>query len=485
MNLMTPLVGQSACALRQQIAEGLLSPVELLEAVIDQITKINPAVNAVIATDYQRARVQAKEAETAVKQGKRLGMLHGLPVLIKDLCETEGLSTTYGSLVYKDFVPDVDSAVVAQLKEAGAIVIGKTNTPEFGAGANTSNKVYGETCNPFNTQLTSGGSSGGSAVAIACDMAPLAIGSDLGGSLRIPASFCSVVGMRASPGVVPSNGHVLGFSPLWTDGPMAKSVDDLALCLGAITHYESMDPLSRPAHRIVGLDKLQSTDLATLNVGYSIDLGVALIDESIANVFQGRIAVIENAFKQFSKTDYEMPEAAEAFRILRTESIFAAYSDLPEHEFALLGDNVKNSIREAAAYSFPDIAMAGKTHTKLFREFQSLFNDIDLLICPATAVTPFAVCDNFPNEINGRSLHNYYGWYAITWALSLTGCPIITIPFGQDHHGMPFGIQLVAARYQDKFLLETAKAIETLLTENQLGRVSPDFVCLEEASAGS
>ena len=240
------LLALSAVELRRRIGTKEISPVELLEASIARIEAINPSVNAIAATDFGRARKLAISAETDARKGERLGPLHGLPTGIKDLYETEGLLTTYGSPLYRSFVPDRDAAMVALVRKAGAIIVAKTNVPEFGAGANTRNTVWGATGNPFNPRLNAGGSSGGSAVALASDMLPVCTGSDTGGSLRIPAAMCGVVGFRPSPGVVPMDGRALGWTPISVLGPMGRSIADTRLLLSAQIGMDDRDPLAFP-----------------------------------------------------------------------------------------------------------------------------------------------------------------------------------------------------------------------------------------------
>jgi Asp-tRNA(Asn)/Glu-tRNA(Gln) amidotransferase A subunit family amidase len=442
---------------------GDISPVDVLDDCITAIEERNPSVNAVVTTDFDRARDQAKVAEAQIGAGVPLGPLHGLPVLIKDLAETEGLTTTFGSRCFVDYVPTSDAIIVERLKSAGAIVIGKTNTPEFGAGANTANLVFGATGSPVRPDLTSGGSSGGSAAALACDMAPIASGSDLGGSLRIPASFCGVVGMRPSPGLVPSRSHVSGFSPLWTDGPMARNVADMALMLSVISGFDARDPLSSPASSF-SFEGLQTTpDLSDLKVGFSTDLGVALVDNDIRAVFEDRKSTLARYFQSTTDLNLDLSAATRVFQVLRAESLFAAFGGLVATKGDLIGDNVRNNVRDAQKYSLTDTAAAGVEHTKIYRAFQRVFDDVDVVICPATAVSPFSKHDAYPTTINGQQLDNYYAWYAITWALSLVGCPIVTIPFGTDHNGMPFGIQIIGKRFDDHELVKMALAVENII----------------------
>ena len=461
----------TAVQLQGQIIRREISPVDLMTDCIAEIEAQNPHINAVVTDNFELATELAQNAEAQVLAGAPLGPLHGLPVLVKDLADTKGLRTTYGSKCFANHVPSADAIVVEKLKSAGAIVIAKTNTPEFGAGANTTNAVFGVTRNPYDTKLTSGGSSGGSAAGLACDMAPLAVGSDLGGSLRIPASFCSVVGMRPSPGMVPSKSHVCGFSPLWTDGPMARTVEDLALMLSAISGFDTRDPLSSPASQL-SLDGMRNAlDLTALKLGFSADLGVALVDNDIRSVFESRKPLLTRQFQTATELNLNMSAATETFKTLRAESMFATFGDLVAQKADLIGSNVVQNVQDAQSYSLMDTAKANASHTQIYRAFQNIFDEVDVLICPATAVSPFRVEQNHPETINGQTLDSYYAWYAITWALSLTGCPIATIPCGADHNGMPFGIQIVGRRYGDLEVLKVAQALEAALNAAGQGRV--------------
>lgn len=471
-----PLSGlnqQSATTLARGIATGDVSAAALVKDCIATIERTNAQVNAVVTTNYEEALEKADAADRAVASGAGIGPLHGLPVLVKDLMDTATLRTTYGSACFADHVPASDAIIVEKLREAGAIILGKTNTPEFGAGANTRNPVFGATHNPFDGKVTAGGSSGGSAAALACDMAPLATGSDLGGSLRIPASYCSVVGMRPSPGIVPSRHQVSGFSTLWTDGPMARDVADVALMLSAISGFDLRDPLTSPASDLGFAPHAAPAELSRLRAGFSTDLGVADIERDIATVFETRKAVMAPMFGQSQDLDVDLSDATQAFRVLRAQSMYAAYGALVAEKGEEIGPNVRSNVADATTLSLADAAEADAAQTRIYRRFQSLFSDIDVLICPATAVSPFPITENHPTVINGVALDGYFAWFAITWALSLVGSPIVTIPCGKDHKGLPFGIQVVGARYQDRKVLQIAQALEKGLESCDIGRIRP------------
>ncbi|MEP5730453.1 MAG: amidase [Sulfitobacter sp.] len=457
---MTPPCELSAQEARRQIANATLSVSALLESCIARIEERNPEVNAVVATCYDSARREAAEMDASRDSLAELPLLFGLPVLIKDLIDTKELTTTYGSLCFDQYVPEEDAAIVRKLRQAGAIILGKTNTPEFGAGANTFNKVYGATRNPYDIRLTCGGSSGGSAVAVACGMAPLAIGSDFGGSLRIPASFCGIVGMRPTPGRVPCTSLAVGNSPLWTEGPMARTVADAALCMAAIEGYTPADqravPLSEPT-------TLSAIDLKGVSVGVSADLGVAQLDHAIRETFETVISKVSGVFFRIERLDPDLSAASDIFETIRVTDTYATAHELMETQADKLGDNIRKNLSQAEKLSLIDVAKASAAHTVLFKKFQRIFETQDILIVPATAVSPFPVEHAFPSAINGEPIDDYFAWYAVTWTLSLVGCPIVTVPAGKDHNGMPFGIQVIAPRHRDGLAFSVAAALETAL----------------------
>ena len=457
---MTEPCDLSAVDARRQIQDGSLSVRALLESCIARIEARNPEVNAVVATCYDDARQRAADMDQARPSLSDLPPLFGLPVLIKDLIDTEGLITTYGSLCYQAHVPDRDAGIITKLRRAGAIILGKTNTPEFGAGANTFNKVYGATRNPHDLNLTCGGSSGGSAVAVACGMAPLAIGSDFGGSLRIPASFCGIVGMRPTPGRVPCSTLAIGHSPLWTEGPMARCVADAALCMASIEGYDPTDPRAAP---LVTPTTVSSVLLDDLKVGVSADLGLATLDHGIRETFETLMSGLSPRFAAVGDIQLDLTSAPDIFKTTRVMDVYATAHGLKDGERAKLGDNVRNNLALAETLTFAETAKASAAHTVVFKGFQKLFETHDILICPATAVSPFPVDHPFPTEINGEPVVDYTAWYAVTWALSLTGCPIVCIPAGRDHKGLPFGLQIVAPRHQDAFAFNAAAAVEDAL----------------------
>lgn len=477
------LVEKSAVELRALIGSKQVSPVELLDACIARIEDINPHINAVTATCFERARAEARVAEQAVIDGSPLGLLHGLPIGIKDLEETAGLLTTYGSPLYRGNVPQRDNALVARLRAAGAIVAGKTNVPEMGAGANSRNTVWGATGNPFNPLLNAGGSSGGSAAALAADLLPLCSGSDTGGSLRIPAAKCGVVGMRPSPGLVPSERKLLGWTPISVVGPMGRNVADTLLQLRATIGLHASDPLSYAVNESE-FAALPPVDLAQLRIGYTEDFGVCDVDDGIRQVFRDKMAAIARFVKVCEPVEVDMGEAHRAFDVIRAESFVAGFEAAYRRDPSSLGPNTRANYELGAAMSLSDCAWAQGEQTRIFRRFQQLYSRYDLILSPTTPVSPFPWSDLYLKEVNGVALENYYRWLALTYVVTLATNPSISLPCGRDHRGMPFGMQVTGAFRGDARLLAWAAALEQAFEgEPALRRPRPDIDKLKTVHA--
>jgi amidase len=456
------LVNRSARELRALIGRKAISPVELFEACRDRIECVDPKINALVARDFDRARRAAEDAEAAVLRGDRLGLLHGLPVAIKDLTETEGIRTTFGSLLYKNNVPKRDELLVARLRKAGAIVIGKSNTPEFGAGSNTVNRVYGATVNPFDPTLSCAGSSGGTAAALATGMVPLATGSDMGGSLRTPASFCGVVGHRPSPGAVPSDRRRYGWNPLSVDGPMGRDVGDTALLMAAMVGADDRDPLAQSL-RPEPFVHLAEVDLGSLRVAFSADLGCVPVSAAINRHFKDCASHLAPLFAAAEWRDPDLGDVHRTFETLRAVAFAEIYGDYVAEHRKLAGPNVIANAELAKTVSLRDVGRASAEQTALFRRFQTFFEDFDLLICPSASVVPFPVEDTYVAEIDGEAMASYITWIAITYAITLTSHPATTVPCGLGPTGMPFGLQIVGRNRDDAGTLAAASALEAAL----------------------
>lgn len=469
---MAELCDLEAVELRRLIGAGEVSPVDLVESCIARIEAADPAVNAITAKAYDRARAEARAAEAAVRRGDVLGPLHGLPIGVKDLSETEGLLTAYGSPLFADNVPAADERVVAVLRDAGAIVLAKTNTPEFGAGANTRNEVFGPTRNPFDHDLTCAGSSGGSAVALACGMVPLATGSDLAGSLRTPAAYCGIVGFRPTPGLIPTETRGHGWSPLSVDGPMARTVADAALMLSAMVGHDPRDPLS------LGVDgaafrALDTVDLGGLTVAFTEDLGFAPVDSRVRRSFRAARQALEPAVGRSVDFTVDMNGVDEAFATLRAVGFVAGHREKVEATPDKVGPNVTANVAAGLKLGLADVASALTVQTRVVRDADAFLDGVDVVICPVAGHPPFPWKDWYPATIDGAVLSSYFHWLALAYGPTLAGLPSVALPFGRDEAGLPFGLQIIGRRRGDHAVLSAARAIEVWAGQNGFGRAIP------------
>jgi amidase len=441
------------------IADGEILSEELVNAHLDQIERLNPAVNAMVTMVAESALEQACEADMARMDGEEMGPLYGLPIAIKDLQNTKGILTTQGSLIYKDFVPESDALIVERVKKAGAIVIGKSNTPEFGAGSQTFNAVFGSTKNPYDVGKTCGGSSGGAGVALATGMTTIATGSDLGGSLRNPAAWSNVVGIRPSPGRVPSVGGDLGWLNLSTDGPMGRTVDDVALQLSVMAGDDARSPLSLRESG-TGYAGSLGRDFKDVRIAWSKDLGGRPIDaensrvtESVKHVFDDLGLIIDDDEPDFSTTD-------EIFQVLR------AYSFAIKHETHLRDhpEKLKKTVRwnaeQGLKQSAIDVAHAERLRTRLWEQLLGFFDKYEFLAMPVTSVPPFSIDLEYPNDINGVVPETYLDWMWPCYTVSVTALPAMSIPSGFTKDGLPVGLQLVGRPRDEMGLLQLASAFE-------------------------
>ncbi len=467
----------TARAARRLIGQKRLSAAELLESCLARIAAVNPAVNAVVAIDPE-ARAAAMAADAAVARGDALGALHGLPVGIKDTEDAAGLPSTYGSLLFRDHRPAQDQGSTAAIRAAGGIVFCKTNVPEFAAGANTRNAVYGATGNAFDPTRSAAGSSGGSAVALACGMLPLATGSDLGGSLRNPAAFNGVVGFRPSPGLVPAEGRAHGWSGLAVLGPMARTVGDAGLLLSAMAAHDPRDPLSGPANA-AGFAALPEVDLASVRAAFSPDLGFAPVERGVVAAFRGKTGLFRGVFARADDASPDCGGADRAFEVLRATLMLTShlvkYREQPEQ----IGPNIRANVEEGLTYSAGDVAEALALQTQLYRRWQAFFLDYDVLITPAITISPRPWTELYPVAIDGVPTRNYFHWLALAYAPTLAGHPAVALPVGVDGSGMPFGLQIVGRRGGDRQVLALAAALERrLATAPETARPVPDLARL-------
>ncbi len=484
---MTEPCDLAATAARALIGAKQLSARELMESCIARVEQVDPAVNAMVARDFERARAAAKAADEATARGEDLPPLHGLPVGVKDLDEVAGLRTTYGSVIFRDNVPDADIGMVARVKAAGGIVIGKTNTPEWGAGANTRNAVYGATGNPFDPSKSAAGSSGGSAVALATGMAPLCTGSDTGGSLRNPAAFCGVVGFRPTPGLVPSEKRMAGWNPLSVLGPMGRTVADAALLLSAMISDDGRDPLATTIHgrmvrRPSDVYPPAGVDLAALRVAITPDFGFAPTERLIAETLAEKTGLFRNVFARADDTTPDCADADETFEVLRSLGYLTNHLNNVRTRPQDVGPNVTRNVEEGLRYSAQDVSRAQARQTAYYRRWQAFFAGYDLILAPAITVSPRPWTELYPAQIDGAPTRTYFHWLALAYAVTLAGHPAISLPVGLDRNGMPFGLQIVGPRGGDALVLSAAAALEALLAgDPRTARPLPDLAKLKAA----
>ncbi len=464
----------TAVEARRLIGAKKLSPVELLESCLARTAETNGAINAVVAEDLGLARRTAKAQEAAVMQGERLGLLHGLPVGVKDLEPVKGLRSTWGSLLFKDHVPDADVAMVANVRAAGANIYAKTNTPEFGAGANTRNRVYGATGNPFDPLLTAAGSSGGSAAALAVGQFPLATGSDYGGSLRTPSAFCGVVGFRPSPGMVPAPDRAAGLIPWGVLGPMGRNVADAYLLLRAQVDHHAADPYSERRLELPAM--LVPADLASVRAAISPDMGQCPVSKAIRAVFAKKSSAFA---KHIGHTDAAHPDFSglhEVFEIHRGITFVTAHQEKLKTHRELLDRNVTDNTERGLKLTMEEVGRGYVEQHKLMKRVLAFFTKFDVLITPTASVSPFPHAQLFVEEIDGVKMPTYMRWLALAYAPTMALCCAAAIPCGRDDKGLPFGIQIIGPRGSDLKVLGIALALEQAMAgDPETARAVPDL----------
>ena len=453
------IVNMTATEMVDSIKSKSLSASEVMDAHLAQIDLVNPKVNAIVTLHPELGIEGAKLADEAIAKGDELGILHGLPTAHKDLVPTKGILTTYGSPLYSDYVPDYSALIVERMQGAGAITIGKTNTPEFGAGSQTYNEVFGETLNPYDTSTTCGGSSGGAAVSLATRMLPIADGSDTGGSLRNPANFCNVVGFRNSPGRVPTYPSKVGWSPTSVQGPMARTVSDCALFLAAIAGPDSRVPISISEGGEIFLESLER-DFKNVKIAWSKDLGGLPIDPRTTAVIESQRSVFQDIGCLVSETEPDFSDVDEQFLIWRGWGREINQGDNLKNHRDQLKDTMIWDIEQGVKLSGPDVGWAEAKRMELFQRMHQFMDEYEFLICPVSQRPPFNVKQRWVSEINGVEMENFIAWMKSCYYITATGHPAISVPCGFTPEGLPVGVQIVG-RYRDDFgVLQLAKAFE-------------------------
>jgi amidase len=449
----------SAVDMAQLIRAKKLSAREALAEHLNQIDRVNPKVNAIVTLVKEMAAEDAAKADEKQARNETLGPLHGLPVAHKDLLETRGVRTTFGSPLYKDYIPTEDNIVVARMRRAGAIIVGKTNTPEFGAGSQTFNSVFGATRNPWDVTKTCGGSSGGAAVALACGMVPVASGSDTGGSLRNPAAFCNVVGFRPSAGRVPNPKQTFAWSTLSTSGCLGRSVHDLAFALSTIAGPDPQTPLSINETGDLFARPLERS-FKGVRVAWFKDLGGVPFDPRVRNVIDAHRATFESLGCIVEQAEPDFAPAETSFRTLRQWAAATNYGKALQQHPEAFKDTLKDEIERGQKLTGEDIARAEVAHSLLWRRFQAFLEKYEYFILPTTQLPPFDVTTPYPTEIAGTKFDNYIDWMKACWYISLAGNPAASVPAGFTPEGLPVGIQIVGRDKDDFSVLQMAHAFE-------------------------
>ncbi|GAA0941691.1 amidase [Pseudonocardia zijingensis] len=462
----------SAVELARLTRSGELGAAEVVQAHIAEIERLNPAVNAIVDLRPERALAAARELDRTFRSDAPHGPLYGLPVAHKDLVPAAGFRFTQGSPIFAERVADQDHLVVERMAAAGAITVGKTNVPEFGLGSQTFNDVYGVTRNPHALDRTAGGSSGGAAAALAARMLPLADGSDTGGSLRNPASFCGVVGFRPSPGRVPSWPDADPFGRLAVVGPMARTVDDLALLLSVLAGPDpragwSAPPAPQPYFPVPDAGR-------PIRLAWSPDVdGRVVVAREVRAALEPVVAALEGQGWQVELATPDLGDAIEAFRVLRALKMQLSLAPvLAEHPGRLKSDAVWN-IEEGGKLDGPTIARAERTAVRIFHEMREFFGTFDVLATPTCQVAPFGIGTRYPREIDGTPMRDYLEWMGVPAAITMTGCPAISLPAATTPDGLPVGIQLVGPHLREDRLLAVARAFESAIGTGPAPEVDP------------
>lgn len=437
-----------------------VSPLEMIDAAAARIAEVDKTVNALPTLCLDRAREQAKRLESEPGDKNYAGYLAGLPIAVKDLNPVKGVRTTYGSPIYKDYVPDHSDHMVEMLDRRGAVTIAKSNTPEFGAGANTFNEVLGTTVNPWDTRKSCAGSSGGAAVALATGQVWLATGSDLGGSLRSPASFCGIVGMRPSPGRVAHGPSLMPFANLSVDGPMARTVADTALFLDAMAGQHPNDPISLDVPA-TSFSAAVANPGKLSRVAFSADLnGITPVDPEVREIVAKAARLFEAMGATVEEAAPDLKEAQETFQILRAAQFAASKAPLLEKHRDLLKPEVIWNIEKGQKLTAEEIGKAERWRGELFYRTAKFFETYDVLVCPTTIVPPYPVEQRYVAEVDGHTFDNYIEWVLVCSAITLTSCPAISVPCGFTKDGLPVGLQIVGKPRGEAAMLQAAKLFE-------------------------
>ena len=453
------IIYMPAVEIASAIREKILSPVQIVDAILNRIDRLNPKLNAYCTLLAEDARKQAKEAEDLVMKGGDLGLLHGVPVSVKDLIFTKGVRTTFGSRIYENFVPDADDVVVERLRAAGAIIVGKTNTPEFGFMGVTDNLLFGPTRNPWNLERHAGGSSGGAAAAVVAGISPLAVGSDGGGSIRIPSSFCGAFGLKPSYGRVPRGPGFPEWQTLSHTGPITRTVADAALMMEVIAGRDDRDINSLPETRLEYM-ALLGGDLKGLRVGWSPDLGYALVDPEVLAVTTTALGVFESLGAEIEEAGLELETLGPAFSVIWAVTLASKLADKLEEWRDHMNPQLVQTIERGSAVTAIKYAQAALERKEFWSRIQPMFEKYDILLTPSTAVPAFDINTYQVTEIAGVKGTPALEWTPFTYPFNFTGQPTASVPCGWTEDGLPIGLQIIGRRFDDATVLKVAAAFE-------------------------
>ena len=465
-NINTDITKLSGVEQARMIRTKEISPVELIDAVYERIHELNPKLNAFCTLDEENARKAAQEAEKKLMSGDEIGPLHGVPVAIKDLIATKGIRTTFGSKLYEDFIPDEDDICVERLRDAGAIIVGKTNVPEFGYQGVTHSELLGITRSPWNPDLTPGGSSGGSGVAAATGMTALTVGNDGGGSIRIPSSFSGLYGIKPSFGRVPlypgcrdpRYPGASGWESLECNGPMTRTVEDSALMLSVMAGPSEMDRHSIPDEGLNYLNIIKNADVKGLKIAWSPDLGYAAVDPRVRKITSEAVKVFEQLGCHVEEANPGFKVTGEEFwTLVARDTDIAELRNIAKENRDILGPTMLEFIQND--YTAEDLTNAHILRLEVNMKTRKFMQDYDLLLTPTLAVPPFEVGINGPTVIDGRNVADSH-WLSFTFPINMTGQPAATIPAGWTEDGLPIGLQIVGRHLDDKTVLRTSAAYE-------------------------
>lgn len=450
------LCKHSACDIVEMLQSKEVSPAELIQASAARISDTSPAINAMVTQCTDRAMAKAADVDTAAP-------LAGLPIGIKDLTAVEGVRTTYGTKGLADFVPTASDPIVTRLEQRGGIVMGKTNTPEMGTGANTFNAVFGKTRNPWDTRMNAGGSSGGAAAGLAVGEVWLSQGSDLGGSLRTPASFCGIVGLRPSPGVAGGGPATQGFDVMPVDGPMARSVEDCALMLDAMSGFDPVWPISYPAPDQSYIQTCRM-DAGHVRVAFSPDLGgLAPVTPEISGIIGAGLARITSPSFDVIEESPAVPTFESCFRTLRAFGFWTSARNTPKRITQHYKPTLQQNIAEGRALDMDQVAEAMGQRSRIYDTMRAFLTRFDVLACPVTGIAPLPVEIEYPVEVNGVPCKDYLDWLRLTMLATVCGLPALSLPIGFTDQGLPVGVQLIGRPRGEGRLLQIARKVEQAL----------------------